>query len=313
MLTDTQKRLHTKLRNELGREVVAALEDNDVIEIMLNSDNTMWIDKLSSGMEKIEKHSCSAQIAIHTIASYLDTNITIENPILECELPLDGSRFEALVPPVVSHPSFTIRKKAKKIFTLDDYVKNKIITPQQKGVIEAAIQQHKNILIAGGTGSGKTTLTNAIIDSISTITPTDRMVIIEDTAEIQCQSENNVIFRATEFAPMVRLLKATMRYRPDRILVGEVRGGEALTLLKSWNTGHPGGVATVHANNAYAALVRLEQLVAEGTIADSRTVIAEAIDIVIFIEKTQQGRKVTDLLEVERYDFQKNKYITRSI
>jgi len=310
---ETQKRLHDKIRFELGKEVMSALEDDKVIEIMLNSDNTLWIEKLGEGMKMLEKHTCSAQAVIHTVASYLNTNVTVQNPILECELPLCGSRFEALVPPVVSHPSFTIRKKAKLIFTLDDYVSNNIITPTQKEVIDEAIKNHKNILIAGGTGSGKTTLTNAIIDGIVHYTPDDRIIIIEDTAEIQCSAKNNVIFRATENAEMIRLLKATMRYRPDRILVGEVRGGEALMLLKSWNTGHPGGIATVHANGAIAALTRIEQLVAEATTANSKTIIAEAINIVIFIAKTNHGRRVQEIIEVVDYDFKTNKYIVKEL
>ncbi len=312
-LTDTQKRLHSKIKAELGREVMAALEDDTVIEIMLNSDGTLWIDRLGKGMEKIEKHTCSPQAAIHTIASYLNTNITNTNPVLECNLPLDGSRFEALVPPVVTHPSFTIRKKAKKIFTLEDYIEQNILTSQQKEVIEKAILEHQNILICGGTGSGKTTFANAIIDKISVLSPSDRIVVIEDTAELQCKSKNNVIFRATEYADMQRLLKSTMRCRPDRILVGEVRGGEALTLLKSWNTGHPGGIATVHANSAIAALTRIEQLVAEATIADSRSVIAEAINMVIYITKTQTGRKIAEMIRVEDFDRQNKKYLTRRL
>jgi len=312
-LNDTQKRLHAKIKSELGREIVSALEDDSVIEIMLNGDNSLWIERLGEGMQHIAKHSCAAQSVIHTVASYLGTNVTISNPILECELPLCGSRFEALVPPVVQHPSFTIRKKAKLIFTLDDYVANQIITPLQKEFMEETIRKRKNILIAGGTGSGKTTLTNAIIDGIVRLTPDDRVIIIEDTAEIQCAAKNNTIMRATEHAEMIRLLKATMRYRPDRILVGEVRGGEALMLLKSWNTGHPGGVATVHANSALAALTRIEQLVAEATTASSHVIVAEAINTVVFIAKTKEGRRVKEVIEVDGYDFNEKKYITRSL
>lgn len=312
-LTDTQKRLHTKIEMDFGKEIMSALRDDDVIEIMLNGDGKLWIEKLGKKMELIESHTCNALGVISTIASYLNTSVTIKDPVLECELPLDGSRFEAIIPPIVSMPSFTIRKKAKHIFTLEEYVKNGILDTSQKKFIEDKIKSHKNILIAGGTGSGKTTLTNAIIDSIVYLTPDDRIIIIEDTAEIQCAAKNNVIFRATENTEMNRLLKATMRYRPDRILVGEVRGGEALTLLKSWNTGHPGGIATVHANSAMAALTRIEQLVAEATIAENKTVIAEAIDIVIFIEKTKTGRKVKEVIEVIDYDYQSNKYITKKI
>lgn len=314
MISDSQKRLHSKIMNDFGQEVMEALDDDKVIEIMLNSDGSLWIEKLGEPMKKLNEHSCHAMSAISTIASYYDTEITMNNPILECELPLCGSRFEALIPPVVKNPSFTIRKKATMIFTLEDYLNNNIITTQQKEVIEKAVLERKNILIVGGTQSGKTTLANAIIDSIVKLTPEDRIVIIEDMAEIQCAAENNVIFRATEYADMNRLLKATLRYRPDRILVGEVRGGEALTLLKSWNTGHPGGIATIHADSAYAGLIRLEQLVAEVTNAMAEQVIAEAIDLVIFVKKTPEyGRRVKEVLEVESPHFESNKYKTKHL
>lgn len=305
-----QQRLVNKIQTEFGKEVIEALFDDSVIEIMLNSDGTLWIERIGEPMQEIVNHNCRPQAAIHTIASMLNTSVSTENPILECELPIDGSRFEALVPPTVKNPSFTIRKKAKQIFTLNDYIKANIITPRQKELIDEAIIEKKNILIAGGTGSGKTTLTNAIIDRMSELTPDDRIVIIEDTAEIQCKSKNNVIFRATIHADMVKLLKATMRFRPDRILVGEVRGGEALTLLKSWNTGHPGGIATVHANSALSALTRIEQLVAEVSTTVSKSVIAEAINMVIFIKKTPKGRVVKEMISIEGF---KTNYITKEI
>ena len=174
--------------------------------------------------------------------------------------------------------------------------------------IVQAIKDRKNILVVGGTGSGKTTFTNAIIDMIVRVNPEHRIVIIEDTAEIQCSAKNNVILRATEKTDMLVLLKATMRLRPDRILVGEVRGREALDLLKAWNTGHPGGCATVHANSATAGLIRIEQLIAEGTTADMRDLIAEAVNIVVFIEKTAEGRKIKEVIKVEGFDREKQTY-----
>lgn len=312
-LNPTQQRLISKIKLEMGREVVDALSDDNVIEIMLNPDGSMWIEKLGTPMYKLSRHTCSAQAAIHTVASYLNTTVTVENPILECELPICGSRFEALVPPIVSQASFTIRKKAKSVFTLSNYVDKEIITQAQKELLEEMTKTHKNILIAGGTGSGKTTLTNAIIEAIVNFTPEDRIIIIEDTAEIQCTAMNFKILRSNTNTTMNTLLKATMRLRPDRILVGEVRGGEALTLLKSWNTGHPGGVATVHANSANGALTRIEQLVAEATNADSRAIIAEAIDVIVFIAKTATGRKVQEVIEVKGYDFMSQKYIVKKI
>jgi type IV secretion system protein VirB11 len=194
----------------------------------------------------------TAESFIATVASTLRSSVTRESPILECELPLDGSRFEALIPPVVSAPVFTIRRKASAVFPLDEYEQQRIMTARQRRAIETAVALRHNILVVGGTGTGKTTLANGIIDHIVRASPGHRLVIIEDTPEIQCAAKNAVVMRATDTVDMQRLLKATMRLRPDRIIVGEVRGGEALSLLKAWNTGHPGGVCTVHANYARA-------------------------------------------------------------
>lgn len=315
LLSEFQERVIKKLERELGNDIMAALHDPKVIEIMLNSDGFLWIEKLGEPMKKICSFSdANARALMGTIASFLETTITPDNPILECELPIDGSRFEGLIPPIVAHPTFTIRKKAVSIFTLENYFENKILTKDQIKIIKEAITERKNILIAGGTGSGKTTLTNAIIDAMVDITPEHRIVIIEDTAEIQCRAENAVILRATAIVSMLRLLKATMRLRPDRILVGEVRGREALDLLKAWNTGHPGGIATVHANSAFGSLIRMEQLIAEGTAAPMQQLIAEAVNLVVFIEKTGNGgRRVKEILAVDGFDPIAQKYITNKI
>lgn len=301
-----------KIRRELGPIINKALDDDSVIEIMLNSDGTLWLERFGKNMECVGSIQFSvAKSLIGTIASYLDTSITVDHPILECELPNDGSRFEALIPPVVAHPTFTIRKKAKKVFTLQDYVDSGTLSNDQKKLIEECIALRKNILVVGGTGSGKTTFTNAIIEGIVKINPEHRIVIIEDTAEIQCSAENNVILRATADVDMLKLLKATMRLRPDRILVGEVRGKEALDLLKAWNTGHPGGIATVHANGALAGLIRMEQLVAEGTSASMQSLIAEAVNVVVFIEKapTLSGRQIKEIIEITGFDQGNQKYL----
>ncbi|MDY0215309.1 MAG: P-type conjugative transfer ATPase TrbB [Bacilli bacterium] len=314
LLSEFQQRVIKKLERELGNDIMAALGDPDVIEIMLNSDGYLWIEKIGQPMQKLSLFSDSnARALMGTIASYYDTTVTPDNPILECELPIDGSRFEGLLPPVVAHTSFAIRKKAIKIFTLDDYYKKEILTKEQIKVIKDAISERKNILIVGGTGSGKTTLTNAIIDSMVDITPEHRILIIEDTAEIQCRAENAVILRATAFISMLRLLKAVMRLRPDRILVGEVRGKEALDLLKAWNTGHPGGIATVHANSAFGGLIRMEQLIAEGTAAPMQQLIAEAVNMVVFIEKTEKSRVVKEIISVNGFNPIAQEYITNKI
>lgn len=305
-------RIHEKLRRELGPDIAQLLIEPTVIEIMLNSDGKVWVERLGEGMVF---HSimapAQAESLMATVAASLRTTITRENPVLECELPLDGSRFEALIPPIVATPVFTIRRKATRIFTLADYVSSSTLTQRQSDLITEAIIARKNILIVGGTGTGKTTLTNAIIARMVEVAGKDRLVIIEDTAEIQCSAENTVILRTSDVVDMQRLLRSTMRLRPDRILVGEVRGAEALSLLKAWNTGHPGGIATIHANNAGAGLIRLEQLVAEATTAPMQTLIAEAVNLVISIVKTNKGRRVEEVIRVDGHDGRQ--YITTKI
>ncbi|EGJ4291113.1 P-type conjugative transfer ATPase TrbB [Salmonella enterica] len=306
------RRIAEKLRRELGPQVCALLDDTKVIEIMLNPDGSLWCEWLGQPMERVgTMPKAQAESLMGTVASSLRTHITAANPILECELPLDGSRFEALLPPIVSGPTFTIRKKASIVFTLANYVKSGIMTETQCEAIKRAVRERKNILVVGGTGTGKTTLTNAIIADIDSATPEHRIVIIEDTRELQCSSPNVVQLRAVDHVDMTRLLKATMRLRPDRILVGEARDGSALALLKAWNTGHPGGAATVHANSANAGLIRMEQLVAEATAAPMQALIAEAIDLIIAIEKTATGRRIKEVVTVSGHDG--TNYITQPV
>lgn len=301
---EKQRRISEKLQRELGPVIVGLLSEPAVIEIMLNPDGTLWVERLGRGMDQFgTMASANAEALISTVASTLRAEITRDNPILECELPLDGSRFEALIPPVVAAPVFTIRRKALKVFTLADYVDQAVMTEPQRELICAGIQRRQNFLIVGGTATGKTTLANAVIDQISQVAPDHRLVIIEDTAEIQCSAKNTVMLRSADKVDMTRLLKATMRLRPDRICVGEVRGPEALALLKAWNTGHPGGVSTVHANDARAGLIRLEQLIAEVSQNPMPQLIGEAVDWIVSIERTQSGsRRVREVLSVRGHD-----------
>jgi len=282
----------------------------DVVELMLNSDGRVWVDRLGKGMSPVCYMAAPvAESLIATVASTIRSTVTRENPILECELPLaspfNGARFEAVIPPNVSPgPVFTIRRKASSVFTLDEYVTAGIMTPKQCAVIKRAVLQRQNILVVGGTGTGKTTLTNAILAYMAEGDSPDRLVIIEDTSELQCSAENAVILKATDTVSMVRLLKTTMRLRPDRIIVGEVRGGEALALLKAWNTGHPGGVCTVHANThvnaARAGLTRIEQLIQEASNSPMRELIAEAVDLIVSIAKADNkpGRLVQEVVSI---------------
>ncbi|WP_249383841.1 P-type conjugative transfer ATPase TrbB [Chitinivorax sp. B] len=324
-----RQRLEEKLERECGPIMMAALRDPAVIEIMLNPDGKLWLDVAGKGME-YTGHTMSpgaAESVLTTCASMLNTAVTRDVPILEGEFPLDGSRLEGIIPPIVRAPTFTIRKKALKVFTLDDYRAKGIIGeslgirrphaesqaakafPHPIEAIRDAVRQRHNVLIVGGTGSGKTTLANAILAEIASLCTEDRLVAIEDTMELQITMPNSVLLRTSEQANMQRLLRATMRLRPDRIVVGEVRGGEALTLLKSWNTGHPGGIATIHANSAEGGLIRLSQLIYEAPEARNlsetsiATMIKEAVNLVVFIERsaTPAGRSVSELMQISDY------------
>jgi P-type conjugative transfer ATPase TrbB len=299
-----QRRMVEKLRRELGPQVCALLAEPDISEIMLNDDGTLWIDRLGGGMEPVGLMSAmQAEALMGTVASTLGTTIGREKPILECELPIDGSRFEAVVPPLVDAPTFTIRRKAVKVFTLEDYVSSGIMTAGQRAAIEKAVRDRRNILVVGGTTTGKTTMTNAILRFIAEATPNHRIVIIEDTRELQCAIANKVMLRTSYNTDQLRLLKVTMRLRPDRICMGEARGPEALALLKAWNTGHPGGVCTIHANHARAGLTRLAQLIAEASLAPMGALIAEAVNVIVSIAKPPgQPRRVREVLSIDGFE-----------
>ncbi len=303
LLNEQERRVAEKLRRELGREICGFLQDPSVVEIMLNGDGKLWVERGGEPMEHFgDMLPHQAEAIMTTIASCYKTSITREHPILECELPYDGSRFQGMIPPIVEGPTFTIRRKALRVFSLDEYVENGIMTQRQCDLLKIALDERKNILVVGSTGSGKTTLTNALIDHVAKNHPNERLCIIEDTAELQCSSPNRVVMRATASVDMLTLLKCTMRLRPDRILVGEVRGGDALALLKAWNTGHPGGVATVHADNAVAGLYRLEQLVSESSVTKQHDTIARAVHYIVFIAKSDAGRRVKEIVSVHGHD-----------
>lgn len=290
------------LRRALGFDILQALENPAIIEIMANPDSSLWVDELGVGMRQIGTiDPVRAMSIVSTVAAMLDTVVTLAAPILECELPLDGSRFEALIPPVVAQPTFALRKRASLIFTLSDYVERSIMTAAQRAVIENAIASRENILISGGTGTGKTTLANAVLDAVAKISPDHRIVVIEDTRELQVGAQNVAFLRTSDNVDMTRLLRATLRLRPDRIVVGEVRDGSALALLKAWNTGHPGGVGTVHANDARAALVRIGQLIQEAGVPPNPELIAETVNTVVSIKRTPTGRVVDRIIRVASY------------
>lgn len=297
------KRVSEKLEREFGPLVFACLREPDVFDIILNPDGVLWVERLGSAPERLgEMPSHQAEALIATIAAETGTIVTADSPLIECELPIDGSRFAALIPPIVSAPCFAIRRKAGKILRLADYVAGGVMTEAQASRLSRAVEERRNIVIAGGTGSGKTTLANALIAHMAEAMPGDRLVVIEDTPEIQCAAPNALIMRATSNVSLMRLVRASMRFSPKRIIVGEVRGGEALELIKAWNTGHPGGIATIHANSAKEGLIRLEDLVREVTAAPMRQTIGAAVHLILFIAKTERGRRVEELVRVEGVD-----------
>ncbi|MFQ6162739.1 P-type conjugative transfer ATPase TrbB [Sinorhizobium meliloti] len=295
-------RLVRKLQEALGDHLCVALDDATVVEIMLNPDGKLFIERLGHGVAPAgEMSAAAAEVVIGTVAHALQSEVDTEQPIISGELPIGGHRFEGLLPPVVAKPAFTIRRRASRLIPLNEYVRSGVMTEYQASTIRSAISSRLNIIISGGTGSGKTTLANAVIGEIVKSAPEDRLVILEDTAEIQCGAQNAVLLHTSDTVDMARLLKSTMRLRPDRIVVGEVRDGAALTLLKAWNTGHPGGVATIHSNTAMSALRRLEQLTAEASQQPMHEVIGEAVDLIVSIERTPRGRRIRDVIQVERF------------
>jgi type IV secretion system protein VirB11 len=295
-------RLVRKLQDALGLSICEALEDHAVVEIMLNPDGRLFVERLGEGVRPLGVlPRGAAEMIIGSVAHALQSEVDESRPIISGELPIGGHRFEGLLPPVVGAPTFAIRRRASKLIPLADYVAAGILSPVQMQLLQHAVLQRLNIVVAGGTGSGKTTLANAVIAEIVRCSPEHRLVILEDTAEIRCAAENAVALHTSDNIDMARLLKSTMRLRPDRIIVGEVRDGAALTLLKAWNTGHPGGVTTIHANSAMATFRRLEQLTAEVSQQPMREVIGEAVDLIVSIERTSTGRIVREVIEIEGF------------
>ncbi len=299
-----ERRLDELLRRQLGPRILAAIDDPAVTEIIINDDGRVWFEACGKGMHEAGLSFVASQVEslIGTVAASLGTVANARNPIIEGELPIGGIRFEGLLPPVARKPCCVMRKPAQVLYTLDDYLSDGILRAGYAHILRDAIDRRLNILIAGGTGSGKTTLAGALINEMVVRSdPNERYVIIEDTLEIRCRARNLVQLHTAEGADMTRLVRTTMRLRPDRIIIGEVRGGEALALLKAWTTGHPGGVTTIHANSAAAALLRLSSLVQEAGVPPQPELIAETINLIAFIVRTPEGRRVTELVRLTGY------------
>jgi type IV secretion system protein VirB11 len=295
---ESADRKRTMLRTALGPAIAAALADPHVVEVMVNPDGALRLDRLGAGRCDTGTRLNPGEVEriIRLVASHARTEVHAGAPIVSAELPPHadgqaGERFEGILPPVATAPCFSIRKPAARIYSLADFAEARILGPELARLLSLAVVERRNILVAGGTSSGKTTLANALLAEVA---PRDeRVILIEDTRELQCAAADTVALRTRPGSvSMADLVRSTLRLRPDRIIVGEVRGREALDMLKAWNTGHPGGIATVHANSARAALYRLEQLIQEAVVTVPRRLIADAIDVVVFLAGRGSGRRV---------------------
>ena len=288
------------LRTALGPSIAAWLAEPAIVEVMLNPDGRLWVDRLGEGLADTGERLSPAdgERIIRLVAHHVGVDVHARNPRVSAELPETGERFEGLIPPVVAAPAFAIRKPAAAIFTLDDYAEAGIMSRLQAAVLRKGVADRSNILVAGGTSTGKTTLTNALLAEVAKTS--DRVVLIEDTRELQCASPNLVALRTKDgVASLSDLVRSSLRLRPDRIPIGEVRGAEALDLLKAWGTGHPGGVGTIHAGSALGALRRMEQLIQEAVVTVPRALIGETIDMVAVLAGRGSERRLAELARVD--------------
>lgn len=288
------------LRTALGPVISRLLDDPSVVEVMLNPDGRLWIDRLSEGLADTGERLApgDGERIIRLVAHHIGAEVHAGAPRISAEMPGTGERFEGLLPPVVAAPTLTIRKPAVAVFTLDDYVAGGIMSASQAEALRRGVVSHANILVAGGTSTGKTTLTNALLAEVAKTS--ERVILIEDTRELQCAAPNLVALRTKDgVASLSDLVRSSLRLRPDRIPIGEVRGAEALDLLKAWGTGHPGGIGTIHAGSAMGALRRLEQLIQEAVVSVPRALIAETIDLIAVLSGRGAARRLTELAHVD--------------
>lgn len=292
-------------------EILPMLQDENIFEIYINADGKVWTDSFEGRKcTGIEMTAAQVRQIILNVAALTNQLVTDEKPALDAEIPqneyFDKCRFEGNLPRIVFSPTLNIRKHPKKIFTLENYVEQGILTGNQREIILRAIRDKKNIIAAGGTKSGKTTLLNAILAEISKLK--DRVILIEDTPELQCTAADCVSMRTLRTFTMSDCLRSVLRMTPDRIVVGEVRGGEALALLDAWSTGHGGGCSTVHSNSAKDTLLRLENMTARVSQNPQQATIGQAVNLIIYLKYTGNRRIVEDILEVEGYDAVRKEY-----
>jgi P-type conjugative transfer ATPase TrbB len=304
---ETARHFRDSLCRALGPAVLEALANPDVTEVYVNPSGALYLDTRSQGRISTPVRLASEQILrfLNLVGSRVPMVLNAGRPQIQAELPGDGflgARLQGFIPPLAAAPSFNIRKPPATVFSLDDYVLAGILSPRHREALAAAVRERRNVLVAGGTASGKTTLVNAVLLEITTTYPRDRIVVLEDTVELRCSAPDHLALRTTDTVRLRDLVKAALRTSPDRIVVGEVRDEAALDLLDAWETGHPGGVATLHANDARAALHRLDRLAQRANAGPQPHLVGDAIHLVAMIAGGSQRRKVTELARVQGFD-----------
>jgi type IV secretion system protein TrbB len=309
--------MSTRLATSLGtvtRAIRRYLDEPSVIEIMLNPDGRVWVDRAGEGMALTETviSPVEAEAFLRFVATESRATLTDDTPAMAGTLPHWDARVQGYIPPIVSRPTFAIRKPAPVIYSLDDYVDKGVVSAEQRDALVRAIIEGKNILVGGGTGTGKTTFANALLRVVAERT-NDRLYIAEDTPELQCSSPNKVMVRTKRGKFDMRdAVFSALRLRPDRIIVGEIRDATALDLLKAWNTGHRGGLATIHANDTSGMLTRCCQLIEEDRKRANKQFVAEAVNVCVHLTldlRAPAGRRLTGLDAVKGYDVAERRWV----
>ncbi|MDC0535477.1 P-type conjugative transfer ATPase TrbB [Francisellaceae bacterium] len=291
------------LETAFGKDVMWYLNDDKTIEVMLNPDGRLHYERVGEGKVATDIYISAEQSEniVKLVAAYKNSVASIVQPEVATELPFDGARFQGWLPPIVERACFSIRRRAVAIYTLDQYVEQGVITQSQKNILCDAVKSRKNIIIVGGTSSGKTTFANALLDQL--YGAPDRVLVLEDLPELQVRVDDLVTMTTSDSIKMRDLVRGSLRMRPDRIIIGEIRDGAALDLLKAWNTGHPGGLCTVHANSAESTPYRLEDLIQEVVVTVPTNLIKQSLDLIAFIKKQKDGsRKVETIASLTGYE-----------
>jgi type IV secretion system protein VirB11 len=303
-------RIERMMLRYLGADLMTAFDDDDVTEIYLNPQDPVVRLTTRSRGRVVAPYRIGADrvtMFLDSVASHGGVILDPDTPLLQAELP-DGrfrkARLQGFLPPISRGPAFTLRKPPRVIYSLDEYVAHGTLSPTFRAVLRSAVQYRLSIVVAGGTDTGKTTFANALLREIADVAPDERVVILEDTVELQCASPDHLSLRTRADCSLAQLVTATLRTSPDRIVVGEVRDASALDLLDAWSTGHPGGIATFHANDPRGALHRLDRLAQRNNVPSQRELVADAVDLVVMLDKRDGERRVTDLVRVTGLDAQ---------